>query len=482
MNNKFFLQVEKKYKLYDLHIKDFYFWRYYRNNIITKYEKQSLGLGSAHIVKKNHISVKESLLFYIKKIGFIVNFLRLFIIHGSVLVLNHPRKVLIDGKYIDIYTDELTKRIKDCVIFEKPYQNTHMEPTDKYNLVYTDIVDFFIRIYSVFYSLVERKKLEQIQKDIMGMIKPAIEELDEHYDIKIDLTQLAVELKYNYLSYKVMKSFYLWAIKKINPKVIVEVVSYSDECMVVNEIAKKMGISTIELQHGCIGVDHLAYNYCLDSHIDQFPDYLFLFSDIWKRNMQFPIKEDHIVVTGYPYLEQQYHKYKRKKQKQNGITNILFLSSGPIARQLEDIVVQLDKLLGEDYHIIYKLHPGEYAGWDKRYTKLAKLDDVEVISDSKKNLYELLSQSDIQISGYNSTTIFEGLIFGLPTYILDYCMSVEVEMLCNNGYAISFQDANELYTDITSSKVFNKINVEEIWKSNAIENMIDAIERVQNNR
>ena len=158
------------------------------------------------------------------------------------------------------------------------------------------------------------------------------------------------------------------------------------------------------------------------------------------------------------------------------------MSSGPIARQLEDIVVQLDKLLGEDYHIIYKLHPGEYAGWDKRYTKLAKLDDVEVISDSKKNLYELLSQSDIQISGYNSTTIFEGLIFGLPTYILDYCMSVEVEMLCNNGYAISFQDANELYTDITSSKVFNKINVEEIWKSNAIENMIDAIERVQNNR
>ena len=24
MNNKFFLQVEEKYKLYDLHIKDFY--------------------------------------------------------------------------------------------------------------------------------------------------------------------------------------------------------------------------------------------------------------------------------------------------------------------------------------------------------------------------------------------------------------------------------------------------------------------------
>ena len=296
----------------------------------------------------------------------------------------------------------------------------------------------------------------------------------------MDLDQLVNEIAYCYLSYKIMKKYYTNVFRKVQPCMIIEVVSYCTESMVVNEIADEFGVPSVELQHGTMGVEHLAYNYLTDRKISQFPNYIFTFSDFWKQNMSFPIDEQHVIATGYPYLEQQYVKYIGKKDKNNSKVTILFLSSGPIAKELEDTVVSLyEKLDNETYHIIYKLHPGEYADWDKRYTKLAKLDKVEVIAGNRKNLYELFAESDIQVSGYNSTTIFEGLYFGLRTYIINCFPSIEVDQLCRNGYATYFNTAEELYSMIVSGNNVSKSKIDGLWQENAMENMLHEIELIQ---
>lgn len=474
-----FLEIEKKYNLYNLQIEGFNFWVYYRNNIVWKYNKKVGNLQEAHISQKK-LSGKKRIMSFYKKMKYVLVNGRIPNKKGCVLVLDHPRRVMIDGVYRDIYTDELANKLENTVVFEKMYRNAHLEPTNTENLVYTDIIDYVTRWYSLLVMLFFKKRIQYIRNELKNKLYKPIQELDHFYGVKMNLDQLANEIVYCYLSYKVTKRYYKKIFKKLQPRMVIEVVSYCTECMVVNEIAEERGIPSIELQHGTMGVEHLAYNYLTNIKISQFPSYLFVFSDFWKKNMYFPIDDHHVIATGYPYLEQQYIRYagNQCKANDNRKINILFLSSGPIAQKMEDVVVTLYNKLDTRYHIIYKLHPGEYADWSERYTRLVKLDNVEIVSDGKKNLYELFSRSDIQVSGFGSTTIFEGLYFGLNTYILNYFSVNEVDQLCMNGYAKYFDNADELY-DMIMSDNQRKKTVKGLWCDNAMENMLNQIELIQ---
>ena len=66
---------------------------------------------------------------------------------------------------------------------------------------------------------------------------------------------------FGYYMYKAESRYYRRIINTLQPKVILEVVSYNRKCMVINEIANEMKITTVELQHGTIGKEHIAYNY-----------------------------------------------------------------------------------------------------------------------------------------------------------------------------------------------------------------------------
>lgn len=73
------------------------------------------------------------------------------------------------------------------------------------------------------------------------------------------------------LQYKLMYLHYDRMLNRIRPKVIIEVVSYSLPKLIVNDIAKKMNIPTIELQHGTMGKYHIAYNFSEKMDLKRFP-------------------------------------------------------------------------------------------------------------------------------------------------------------------------------------------------------------------
>lgn len=249
--------------------------------------------------------------------------------------------------------------------------------------------------------------------------------------------------------------------------------------MVVNEIASELGIPTIELQHGTIGEEHIGYNYPKDYKVKQFPKYLFLFGNYWKEKSRFPISPDKICPVGYPYMDRMEQKYS-SKYKGKTKKNILFLSSGPIGLELAKLAVGLTKMPDmEKYHIIFKLHPAEYAAWRERYPILINAD-VEVIDNNRQNLYEFYAKSDIQISGFNSTTIFEGLYFGLTTFLLSYGMSKEFRELCDSGIACEIGDVEDLYRKIRENENFDRTNSDglSLWEKGGLNNMIKEIDKI----
>ena len=130
------------------------------------------------------------------------------------------------------------------------------------------------------------------------------------------------------------------------------------------------------------------------------------------------------------------------------------------------------------FSIMYKLHPTEYSKSIDEWSTLTKYKEVSIINNSDIQLYEMFASSDIQI-GMTSTSIFEGLLYNLDTYILDIGNSKErMQDLCNEGYAKMINSPNDLFhclAEYKRRKVAKKQT--SFFKLNATNNIINEIDR-----
>ena len=477
MDLKVFNEIEEKYNLPNLNINGYFYWNYIRTVLGWKIEQQKSQLDTIRTAERVNFTRKV-----VKKVERIKNIL----FHGrikkkecDILVLNHERRVWIDDSYECIYTDEIAKRYENTIVLEAPYHGEHYKPIKTKNVIYTDIVEIYSYVFSSVGRLIWPKKFDEYKQKMCDALKQPLAELNEKYGTSIKIAEIEGSLIYGYYMYRVEKLYYSSIIKRLKPKVIIEMVSYSRKCMVVNEIAAELGIPTIELQHGTMGEEHFGYNYPKGYSIKQFPEYLFLFGNYWKEKSRFPISPDKIHPVGYPYMDKMEQKYS-SKYKGKTKKNILFLSSGPIGLELANLAVGLTKMLDmKKFHIIFKLHPAEYAAWRERYPVLVNAD-VEVIDNNRQNLYEFFAKSDIQISGYGSTTVFEGLYFSLTTFLVSYGMTKEFRELCDSGIAYEIGDIEDLYRKIIESENFDRTNLDglSLWEKDGLNNMIKEIDKI----
>ena len=279
-----------------------------------------------------------------------------------------------------------------------------------------------------------------------------------------------IVLKYHYL----YKKFYK-LINIIKPKVIIEVVHYDFIKMIFNEIADSLGIPTIELQHGTIYNDHLAYQYDTDKHIKQFPSEIFLFSDFWKKNMNPPIENKYLVATGFPFFETKLNFYKNKMKLKDKYT-ILFISQSTIGIYLYNLACDVAKHLDDKkYKIIFKLHPAEYSSWKDNYPNL-HTENIEVIDNNNESIYYYFQKSDMQIGAY-STALFEGIGFGLQTLIYKVGHYYIMDSLVKSKYANYVENAEEVIKEINQNKKNPPSDTNALWKPNSFENMVNHIKK-----
>ena len=466
-----FLDFEEKENLLDFYVNNYQVWPYIRFTVYMKIEAL-LNNQEKRVDNKQKISVREA--FLIIKRCTLCNPL-LTAKKCDILFVTHARRTLIDNKFECLYTDELASTFQNSSSMEFIYGSKHMEPVKTENLIYLDYIDIIPGgLYKLFEKKISKEDYQRL-KEFCGLIDKKI--------IDIFGVNLGQDFLYNiskkrmvwhYAKKKMLKRLIL----KINPKVIVETVSYETNKMIINEIANELSIHTVELQHGVIGPGHVAYNYRENKKYNYLPEWICLFSDYWKHTSRFAQSDANLVCLGYPYMErmmQRYPKNEMKTQDSSEKRNILVLSQPEYSLKLYDEICQLVDILDNNnikYNLLYKLHPSEYSIPKEQLGKLDKNSSVKIISTNSVNLYELFAKSNIQI-GVTSTAIYEGLAYGLYTLILHY-EKTDTYMgdICSKNYAIMCETAKDLADKIQSYDFENCQNDnEDFFMTNATSNI-----------
>lgn len=467
-----FLQFEKHNLLFEKKIRSINYWHLIRFSIYNELIEKNQPIGQAH-TKPSSRRMGKRIFSKFKQIPNCITKNPLYFTKSSdILIFNHQRRVK-NGLFYDcIYTDPLIKSFGYTYsIIEEPYLERHYKPVSNQNIKYTDYIDLKVGIIRRLKknNIFNNEDIEEL-KNLVTLIN---KEFTMELDIHIWVEKISSMIELYYYRYK----YYDKLIKKVNPKVILEVVSYGGLRFLINDIAKKRKIPTIELQHGTMGKYHVAYNFAEKIKLDTFPQYEFLFGPFWKEYTRFPIKDDKIKIVGWPYLEEKVKEYKSKNLNNNDSRKkILFISQGTIGKELSKIAVEISKKLDKKkYMIIYKLHPGEYDRWKKEYPWLLDAG-LEVIDNNENDIHHFFAQADIQIGVY-STALFEGLKYGLKTYICKLYGYEFMEELYNNNLAILVDNYFEISEDIiNNNKTLSNIDENYFWQNNSMKRIIKEID------
>lgn len=453
-----FINFEANNNLFDISINGVKYWHLIRFSVFNNLIQKKYNLGVAHrgpkskifkLIKfflgifKNRSLIKRNPLFFNRK--------------KDLLIFNHSRRVFNDGFYEELYTEPLSLRTKlSHITIENPHQSTHhFRPIKNDSILYLDIIKLLISFKTKLSSLFKI----QIRDDSILTIQQLIE---DKFEIKFDVKEFYKLINKNIVVFKQYEKVYSKILDRIKPKIILQVVSYSTHLMALNVVAKKHGIPVIEMQHGTMGKYHIAYNFNV-RNLDTFPDYVFVFGEYWKKSTRLPLNSDYIMVTGWPFFENNHKKYK-KNTIHNDFETILFISQGDIGHELSQIAAGLQaKIDQKKYKIIYKLHPGEYYNWKVEYPWLVD-SNIQVVDNNKSNIHHFLANANYQV-GVASTAIFEGLVYKLKTMIVELNGLEYMEDLIINGTAKVVKNSDEIIDNLGSSS-FSSDNKSDYFFSN----------------
>jgi hypothetical protein len=458
-----FFKIEEELGLFDIKIRDVYFWELIRFKVFQKIAESSSLYGESNA--KNKLTIKTGFIFLFNTFKNLLFKNPFFASKCDFLFIGSPRrKLLEDNLWWDLCCDPFIEKIKNdykCIVFEKPYRNNHFSPSKTKDLFYIDFINAF---FSVFARFKINKKFKATECCLISEIEKRIEKT---FGVKILLGQ-DIYCQIN-VQKKVVPIFRL-LLRRVRPAVVVIICSYGNEAVI--QACKQLSICTVELQHGILSKYHLGYSFPGNSAAKRcFPDFFLSFGDYWNGLVQFPIAAERVVSIGYPFFEMEAEKY-RYEPKRN---QIIFISQGVIGRELSKFAIELSLRQDFSAEIIYKLHPGEYGRWRNEYPWLVD-SGVKVVEEESGPLYKLLSQSILQV-GVFSTVIYEGLGLGLPTCLVDLPGVEYMDKLIEMNAVVRVNDVDELVANFNNLQCA-PASADNFFKSGAVDNMYDFFKKL----
>jgi hypothetical protein len=458
-----FFKLEEELNLFDVRSENIAIWERIRRPVYREI------LSKLNIIDAPSTINKKSATSYIR--GFYLwarnGLLRnpLFEDKHKVLFYGHSRrKKLEDGYWWDLYCDPIhNQAVYDYLHIELPYRLSHKTPPKTENLQYLDFIEYTGTIKEKF-SLFDTS----INYEIKNVLQEAESRFSDYFSIQ---THILRKCQKHMRWHASTKPLYDKLLRRIDPDVVIIVVSYTREPFI--SACKDANIPVIELQHGVIHPQHLGYSYPGGRTKETFPDYLFTWGNFWNETVTYPVPDSQIISVGYPYLERRQERYDSVNQKEQ----ILLLSQPNVGSRLSKKAIEMQNSDKINHDIIYKLHPGEYDKWRENYPWLEN-KKIRIIDSDDPSLYHLFSESEVQV-GVGSTALYEGLNFGLETYVFDLPGNHIVNPLIESGYATAVSSVEELEDEIGKGKKTNKVDTEYFFKNNAIKNTIESIDQIR---
>ena len=208
------------------------------------------------------------------------------------------------------------------------------------------------------------------------------------------------------------------------------------------KILHEMGIKTVDIQHGWVGVNHEAYVQseflCNNNeYVEYMPDYFLGWSEYWLDKISIPGEK---LPVGNPWFWKQYSDFLMAQDKKKAIARnqktilwIVFENNDKSIKFLDEFI----SASNNEYYIRIRLHPS-LSGNKSTYKKYD--NNTKIIIDELPAIYDSFRVSDYVIAE-TSTTIYEAMAFGKPTYVLasEVARCFETTMV-----APGFKNVNEL--------------------------------------
>lgn len=462
-----FLEYEHDLKLFEMKIQDVHFWHLIRNDVFFEITRQVFLLGHSNHEK---FSKRIKVINILKSIfSTLLHQPLLFLKQKDILVINHPRRVK-SGDYFEcIYTDPILSGLAiSHYVFEYSENFRHKTPVLTSHLKYMDLINLLAALEK---KIALRKS--KLSSTDHGNLRKLFSQLSARFKISLDIDFWLARVKNLVFEFELKSRYINFMLKRIQPRLILEVVHYHPDTMLINHLAKLHNIPTIELQHGTIDKTTVPYFLPENSMSSYLPDELWVFGQFWKDVTSFPLDDHQIRVVGFPYIERTFQDHKVSPSN-SGKTTILFLSQWTIGGDLSKFASALSSRLDlQKFEIIYKLHPAEFSNWRDTYPELVE-SDIKVVDDRDHDLYYYFALADIQIGVY-STSIYEGLRFGLKTYIYKIFGYEQMIDLLTEKAVKAFANLEELIPMLDENK--GVINYEYYWRKNARGSILAELSR-----
>lgn len=443
------------------------------NDLITKIK----GLSYLCDAKQK----RKKLNFYILKRSFFTrkNF------NKDIMLITDTRRILQGNRYESIFTDELEQLLKDKYstitleepswVDKNPITQAHPTPALTENLRYIDMYEILALIRKRLFKVFKRKKTKQIRNEIDNLFAM----FEQEYNVS--LSDMSEQYTDDLIYFITMKRIYTKLIKKINPKCVFIYFRGFKFKALATAILNELKIKVIEVQHGTMVEDDpiARKTYSCRNWISK-PDYLFAFGEKQVNEKNLIYTKPYIKYVGNLFLEKKLEQeYVYPTEFVRNKKYILIISQSVIGEYLSKFAVELSKKLEckDEYIIVFKYHPNESG----RYYNNLERKNIIQIRDSKKEIYQYQKYAFAQI-GVFSTALYEGISFGLPTFVLKNPTGSNgtikmLEYFKNGVYLDKKIDeiAKLLETDL---KKPDKKDVDLLWRTNAKENFIKELEEI----
>ena len=379
LNIDSFLFFEEKNKCFELKAGQIYFWDLIRLNVYHNIDRDN---NSKAKVKTKRKAISLNLFYRIIKLikNSCVLLFFLFFKKCDDFYFTASRNKLNETKFFDRNLEDIIiKSNRKSIIFEN-FQND-LKKTQYKNAIFNP-VDLIFKIFSKFFK----------NNDYSAILKLIKKEYPNSTFTNKNINEIVNKYKFELFFYSI-----LFKLKK--PKIIFLTQNGIQKGLFF--VAKKNGIPLVEVQHGLINKNHVAYNYNknITYNSDQIylPTYFFVFSEFWKREVYYPVNR--ILEMGNSFLN-----------NFNGTTlvkdGLLVISADIYAENLKKIVIDL---VNQNYTkpIYFKLHPNQYIDKDYFIEEFSSFKNIYVFS-SEKRIDELLKSSKATLV-INSTVLYETL-------------------------------------------------------------------------
>ena len=464
-----FIEFEENEKLFERKIDGIDYWQLIREEIFLKIIDVEIGISMRHPDLENAQSGKSAILGGLRIIPNLFN--EKFNgndMDGAIVFCTSRRTA---ESTITILLHHYKGKV---FLIDRPYKYMHLPLDDSVNKMITDRLDLERGLKIKICQLFPSGYKSIIENEIMELLPKIV----RRFHTQISLKWIVNRVIHKIQTLKVVTKYYRKVFNKYKPKAIVMNNRGEAFSLALISVAHEFQIPVIEILHGYTN-SHPAYSYAKE-HDRYLPNWTIVFGEYWKDMAVFPDKS-RLIPCGSIEVERNQCRYANRNNK-NYVT---FISQGPFADVIYSLAVKFVDYLQEknmlnEYQVVYKLHPSEISTWSSLHPTWN--DNRLVFIGSEVSVYQLMQESIVFV-GINSTAMFECIAFNTLACFID-CKYTTDDMVrfCQMGYGNLISSEEDVFSLVEKKdeKVLSDKKIDYIWKNNALNNAIYAIDNIVN--